>query len=251
MSRLSVLCVVALLPAAAAAQLQLGPRLSPGGIPVLEPPAPPPPAVPVTAGDVLSPGGTRTTEPARAADVLTGDAPTPRGGQQHWLSLNFGSLQPMTARVGVKVWDRPNGSLWVEGYAGSVLFDWMVGAGVRLQYTAAEFGYGDKLMIAPGVGAHILPTWEAAQRRYYRGSWGWGGGGYYEYDYERSPLVFVAADVDISWVHQFSPRFAFELGTKLGVAGRVSGQVGRYYPSYVMFGRDFYPVISFYTGFRF
>ena len=237
MTRLAF-AVLCLLPAAAPAQLRMGPRLSAGGVEVLDAPPPPPP-------DVLAP-------PARAgaaaADVLTATPGGARGGQQHWVSLNLGSLQPTSARLGLKVWDRANGSLWLEVYGGSALVEWMYGFGARMQFTLKEFAGGDQVMVAPGVGAHILPHWSAARRRYH-GDPFWGGG-YYADEYARNSLYFLAADVDISWLHDFSPHFGFELGVKLGLAGRVGGEVGRYYPRGLMFGKDVYPVISFFLGFR-
>jgi len=235
---LLALAVTTATGAAATAQLQMGPRLSPGGIPVLDNPTPPP----VAATDVLAPAAVRsgTVEPT---DILAGTAA--RSGQQHWVSLNLGSLQPTTARLGVKVWDRPNGSLWLEVYGGSVLVDAMYGFGARLQFTAKEFWSGDQLMIAPGIGTHILPQWEAETRGYRRGR-------YSNYsDYRRTTLYFLVGDVDISWLHDFSPHFGFELGVKLGLAARVGGDIGDWYPEYLMFGPSLYPVVSFHTGFRF
>lgn len=229
MTRLAF-AVLVLLPAVAPAQLRMGPRLSAGGIEVLDAPAAPPPT---------------TT----ASDVLTAPAPAPaaaRGGQQHWVSLNLGSLQPTTARLGVKVWDRPNGSLWLEVYGGSVLVDAMYGFGARMPFTVKEFAGGDQVLVAPGVGAHVLPDWRTG--RGYRRGFDWGDSGV---GTARSDLYFLVGDVDISWLHDFSPHFGFELGLKLGLAGRVGGEVGDRYPRALMFGRNFYPVVSVFTGLRF
>jgi len=233
-----------LLAVPASAQLQMGPRLSPGGVPVLGSPTPPP----VPATDVLAPPETRG-DAVPAADVLSG--PPAKTGQQHWVTLGITTLQPFTARVGVKVWDRPNGSLWLEAYGGSELFDWMYGGGARMQFTAKEFGHGDQIMIAPGFGAHVLPNQRIVTRSEYRS--GYYSFGYYDYTYTKSTAVFLAADVDISWLHDFSPHFGFELGFKLGLAFRASGQVGdlaRGVPK-TMFNSNLFPVVSFFYGFRF
>src|SRR5688572_1485587 len=56
----------------------------------------------------------------------TGHIPPPEG-QQHWFSLNFALGQPSIGRVGVKVLDRENNSLWLEAYGGSALYDGMYG----------------------------------------------------------------------------------------------------------------------------
>ena len=79
------------------------------------------------------------------------------------------------------------------------------------------------------------------------GGWGWG----YARDSYTNTLYFVAGDVDISWLHDFGPHFGFELGVKLGLAGRVSGDIGKYYPRSLMFGKDVYPIFAIYSGFRF
>lgn len=251
--RLSLILLAAQLSAVpAVAQLTMGPRLSPGGALVLDAPAAvTPPAPAATATRLLAPDPTApATDPLPATDVLTGVAtPKARSGQQHWVSVNWSAPQPFAGRVGVKVWDRPNGSLWLEAYGGSALFDWMYGFGARMQFTVKEFGSGDQLMVSPGFGAHVLPQWQAETSRYYTS--GYYSFGYYTSDYKRNNLYFLAADVDISWLHDFSPHFGYEIGLKLGLAFRVAGDVGDSYPGFVMFGRNLYPVISVYSGFRF
>jgi hypothetical protein len=192
----------------------------------------PPPVPPVTDG--LPPWVVEYVEyaPERAA------------GQQHWVALNLMLGQPSVARLGVKVWDRPNNSIWLETYGGSALFDGMYGFGVRLQHTAWTFGNGDSILVAPGLGVHILPDWTTYYHHgRHHGYYGWYGG--------RNTLTYLAADVDIAWLHDFSPRFGYELGVKLGFAARLSGDVGDDYPGGVMWGRNAYPIVGVYTGLRF
>jgi hypothetical protein len=62
--------------------------------------------------------------------------------------------------------------------------------------------------------------------------------------------AYLAADVDISWLHDFSPRIGYEVGIKLGIAGRVTGDSDSY-PHGVMFSKDLYPLINVFSGFRF
>lgn len=175
-------------------------------------------------------------------------APEQAAGQQHWVALNLMLGQPSTGRVGVKVLARPNTSLWLEAYGGSALFDSMYGFGVRLQHTAWTVGNGDSIMVSPGLGVHILPDWytwdEALHYNRRRGFWESRRGHW-------SSLYYLAADVDISWLHDFSPHFGYELGVKLGFAARVSGDVGDNYPRHVMWGRNAYPIVGVYTGLRF
>lgn len=245
MTRLAF-ALLLLLPAVAPAQLRMGPRLSPGGIEVLDAPVGTPPA---TASDVLAAPASRTAAPS---DVLTAPiTPVARGGQQHWVSLGLTTLQPFTARLGVKVWDRPNGSLWLEAYGGSELFEWMYGFGARAQYTVKEFAGGDQMLVSPGVGVHILPSQRTLERREYYYD------GYYYYGthdvYKRTTASFLAVDVDISWLHDFSPHFGVEFGFKLGLAFRLSGRVDDnfdFFPN-TMFNSNFYPLVSFFYGVRF
>jgi hypothetical protein len=177
--------------------------------------------------------------------VLAEEYEPAAGGQQHWVSFNFGILQPFTGRVGVKVWSRPNNSLWLEAYGGSVLFDGMYGFGVRVQHTVRDFGTSDHLMVSPGLGVHILPQWATVEKRYDPNY------GFSYYDCSYNSLYYLAGDIDISWLHDFSPHFGFEFGVKVGLAGRVSGTVGRDYPRGVMWGKDLYPILSIYSGLRF
>jgi hypothetical protein len=157
----------------------------------------------------------------------------PPNGQQHWFALNLTTLQPFTGRVQFKVLPRENNSVWLEAYAGSVLFDGMYGFGARVNRAARTWGRGDALMCSPGLGVHIIPS---------GGFWG----------RRHSTLFYLAADVDVSWLHDFSPHFGFEVGVKAGIAGRVGGSWGgSARPDAVMFGRDFYPILSVYSGFRF
>jgi hypothetical protein len=175
--------------------------------------------------------------------------PPPAAGQQHWVSLNLCVFQPFVGRVGLKVWPRANNSVWLEAYGGSVLFDAMYGFGVRVQHTLLEFCGHDRIMLSPGLGVHIVPHRYTLEERQgidpYLG---------YTYTYSYSTyntLYYLAGDIDISWLHDFGPHFGYELGIKLGIAGRLSGRVGYSYPRWIMWGRDFYPIISIYSGFRF
>lgn len=186
--------------------------------------------------------------PPGATEILVDPPPTRRPGQDHWVSLNLTTLQPFTGRVGLKVWPRENGSLWLEAYGGSVLFAGMYGFGARLQYTALGTEHRDRLMIGPGFGAHIIPQYHTYDVVPYTGPYGtmvpsaaW----------RARSLTFLVADVDVSWLHDFSPNFGFEVGVKLGIGGRVSGDIGEDRVEWVMFGKNFYPVVSVFSGFRF
>ncbi len=204
------------------------------------PPPPPPPALEVPAVGVVEP------PPPDPLATLAGQ-PAPATGQRHWVAVNLTTLQPFTGRVQFKVWPRPNDSLWLEAYAGSVLFDGMYGFGGRVQHTAWDSRNRDVITVGPGLGVHILPHWEASRKVR-------GPDGYPYRVYTANPVYFLAGDVDVAWLHDFGPHFGFELGVKVGIAGRVGGTVGDKLPAWtrgVMFGRDAYPILSLYSGLRF
>lgn len=192
--------------------------------PLLLAPPPPPPADP-----------TRTLTGGSALPQLE----APAVGQQHWAAVSLVALQPTVGRVQVRVLPRENGSLWLEAYGGSVLFNGMYGFGARMQWTAHQLTPADAILVGPGLGVHILPDWYDYEGRGHhpRGQW--------------TTLSYLAGDVDVSWLHDFSPRFGWELGVKVGLAGRLSGRVGRDYPDFVMFGKDIYPIFSIFSGVRF
>jgi hypothetical protein len=216
----------------------------PGGgwsYPQIAPAAPPEPLPQVAEPPgglavVPRPDGFPTYTPERPAPPEALPPPPPENGQQHWVSLNLSVFQPFVGRIGVKVWPRPNNSVWLEAYLGSVLFDIMYGFGVRMQHTAYTFGSGGRLMVSPGVGVHLIPRWST--HGYFGGS-------------NHGGIAYLAGDVDLSWLHDFTPHFGFELGVKLGLAGRLAGGERYSYPRGVMFGRDLYPILALYSGFRF
>jgi hypothetical protein len=210
-----------------------------------------PPATRTIYVPASQPGPIPTGLPERTVmvDELPPVSPEMAPGQQHWVSLNLGVFQPFAARIGVKVWERPQNSLWIEAFGGSELYNGMYGFGIRMQHTLWSFGNSDQLMIAPGFGAHILPDWDAVTRTLVVNPNT--GFEHYRYSCKQNTLYYLFGDVDLSWLHDFGPHFGFELGVKFGLAGRVSGTVGRDYPSFEMWGKDVYPVASLYTGLRF
>jgi hypothetical protein len=200
-----------------------------------------------------------------ATDVLTDAPPVPAKPepvanlqQQHWVAFNLLAIQPTAARVQVKVWDRPQNSLWIEAFGGAAIASGMYGFGVRMQHTASGGRNGDALFFSPGAGMHIIPNYTAYYGRYETTSWGgWslfgnsnGATAYSYYHRKKNSLAFIALDADISWVHDFDDHFAFELGCKIGVAFKVKGDIGEDRPG-LMFSDSVYPIIAFYSGFRF
>lgn len=232
---LTVSCGLCIIPTIALGQ-ELGPAVAW--------PAP----LPITGGQPTAPP-VPTGLPERYEATPLPEPPPAAAGQQHWVALNLSILQPMVGRVQLKVWPRPNNSIWLEAYGGSELFDVMYGFGVRMMHTAKVGRHGDVLMTSPGIGLHIIPNWSVSgyDSRPLPGSI-YGYSGYYE---RNNPLYYIAGDIDISWLHDFGDHCGFELGVKIGLAGRVGGTVGNDYPNVVMFGRDFFPIFNFYSGLRF
>lgn len=186
-------------------------------------------------------------DPAR---VGPDDAPMPAAfavGQDHWVAVNLSLLQPTQLRLQASVLRGERRSFAVEAFGGSELVEGMYGFGGRLLWTALHDGIDDALMISPGLGVHFLPEkgrkWEYAL---------WDGTVYR--NSPRTPRTYIAADVDISWVHQYAPHFAWESGLKLGVAGKVGGTWGKDRANVqrsLMFGKDCYPLLNVFWGFRF
>ena len=231
--RFALLVLAGLLSAGRAAAQELLPAQPPDASRLYPPlTAGPPPAPPIDYG-----------LPVQVVEAPPLPAVAP--GQQHWIAVNLVGGQPSVARVGVKVWARENNSLWLEAYAGSALFDFMYGFGARVQHTAWAFRNGDSIMVGPGLGLQILPDWYADEGRYNRRGYWVPGGSHY------TSLFFLAGDVDVSWLHDFTPRCGFELGLKFGLAGHLGGTIGKCYPRGVMWGKDLYPILGAYTGLRF
>jgi hypothetical protein len=152
-------------------------------------------------------------------------------GQQHLIGINLSIFQPTELRLQVAVSHQPTCTWLVEVFAGSELFDLMAGGGVRLQFTRDGNSRGDAFLLSPGLGIHVVPHSESTA-----GS--------------RLTETFAAADVDLSWVHDFSEHFGYELGLKLGIAGRLAGDGDRPF-TFTTFNKDFFPILNIYSGFRF
>jgi hypothetical protein len=153
--------------------------------------------------------------------------------QQHWLALNLVVGQPIEARLQAAVWHRPTRTWLAELYTGAELADLMFGGGGRVQFTAASNERSDALLISPGLGVHVFPRH---------------GGNWFQ-DAEPTTRYFLAADVDVSWLHDFGSHFGFELGLKVGLGLRAAGHWE--HPTSTMFGPDAFPIVSVYSGFRF
>ncbi|MBY0230009.1 MAG: hypothetical protein K2W96_12065 [Gemmataceae bacterium] len=193
----------------------------------------------------LLPATAAAQRPAFDPAVATpDDAPV---GQQHWVAVHLSLFQPTQLRVQATVARGERASLAVEAFGGSELVEFMYGFGGRLLWTALHDGVDDALMVSPGLGVHFLPE---KGRRFEYALWD----GLVYRNSPRTPRTYLAADVDISWVHQFAPHFAWEMGLKLGLAAKVGGEWGKDripVQRSLMFGKDLYPLANVFWGFRF
>jgi hypothetical protein len=183
--------------------------------------------------------------PAVSATAVLADPP--RCGQSHWVNVNLSLFQPTIARLQVGFHHNGHRTWIAEVYAGSVLFEGMYGGGMRVAWTVHSSRHKDALMIAPGVGVHILPQTQPGSTTV-----GYGWFGQTTYWEAKTVRTYVAWDVDISWCHDFSPNFAIEFGTKLGLATKVAGTWGSYDDAKSLrFGEYLYPIVSVWWGMKF
>jgi hypothetical protein len=161
-------------------------------------------------------------------------------GQQHGIAVNLSIFQPTVLRLEVPVYHQEKCTWLAELYGGSEFFDGMAGGGIRVQFTAgANAERGDAFLIGPGLGLHVLPGHGSVF------------GGLVDGGFERTTVrTYLAGDVDFSWLHEFSSHFAYEIGIKLGLAGRLEGNSPDY-QRFLMFSKDFFPIINVFSGFRF
>jgi hypothetical protein len=134
-------------------------------------------------------------------------------GQNAWvtLALQLGNFTGLRAQF--IPFHGENFSVAVEGFAGASFLPEIMpretfGGGVRVSFTAAADAEGnDALLVSPGVDFYFL-----------NGTPGRGLSEYSGYGH----VYYLATNADVSWVHQFSKHFAFELGARVGAAVAVN-----------------------------
>ena len=109
------------------------------------------------------------------------------------------------------------------------------GAGVRVELVVASDHRYNALYISPGVDFRVMP-----------GSAGVPGGWLHFDPYTN--VYIVSATADVSWVHQFSPHFAWQvvgvhIGAGLGLGGQTSSNANA--------RGMILPELSLFTGLRF
>ncbi len=118
--------------------------------------------------------------------------------QEHLVAVQMMLGLEDFARLQVEVLHRDRWTLMVEAQAGvEAIFLPSLGAGLRVGYRAFDDGQSNAFLISPGVDLLYATAVHG--------------------DLISHPgLALVSASVDFSWVHDFAPHFATELGVQLG-----------------------------------
>lgn len=191
------------------------------------------------AGPLVTPAYPTELTPAADAPLAV--------GQQHWVGIYLSLFQPTVGTVQVTLFRRGDVSFAAEIYGGSELVELMYGGGARAIWTAASNHRSDALLIKPGLGLHVFP-----ESRDGMAIASWWGPERWLAD-RKTSRTYLALDAEFSWLHDFSDHFAWEMGVKVGVAGRITGQWGNrhYRPTGLTFGTDAFPIANLFWGFRF
>jgi hypothetical protein len=147
-------------------------------------------------------------------------------GQDNWIAINIVAGSPSGVRLEAFPFTSGNFKVAIEGFVGEQRLSFAGGGGLRLQFRVVG-NARNALYVSPGVDLYVSPP----SSQYF---------GHYK------TLYFVASDVDVSWVHEFSDHFAYELGLKVG------GSVEFNAPAYEsLSGTAFVPDLAIFTGVRF
>jgi hypothetical protein len=173
------------------------------------------------------PGAPPTPPPGPVIDV----------GQEHWLVVQFmlGTEAGIRFQLGFDhacdhTWA---GELFLGAAATRFGVGGVVGVGGRVHYTWMSGRWSDALLVSPGIDVFVLGGHD--RRR-----------GILEPEYPKEDVLFLAPTVDISWLHDFTPHFGWELGLHVGLG---VGLAGRDYRGESA-GGMVTPLLSLYTGFR-
>jgi hypothetical protein len=173
-------------------------------------------------------------QPAKTAIVVAVDTP----GSENVAALNI--MIGLVPAVRAEFLTRLDGGSFVglEAFFGGggtqVGLATMVGGGLRLKIPVLSDHQNDVLFVSPGLDVFVVMKGQYTEDN------AWYGGPY-------SNVYFLAANVDISWLHEISKHFGFELGLQVGAGIAFAGQDG--------FNRvaagEIQPQVSLFTGFRF
>ncbi len=161
------------------------------------------------------------TPPFPAAGETSHAAPEEESLHRHWLALQVLLGLQDVVRLQVEYMHLGRLSLMVEAQAG---YEYIVvpsgGVGVRAAYRVYQ-SQCDAFVVAPGLDF----LWPIQT---------------HDSIVTRTDLIMLAATVDFSWVHEFAPHFATELGAQLGADILLANG-----------GWPALPTLSVYAGLRF
>ena len=142
-----------------------------------------------------------------ANGATDGDTTTKGAGTSNRVSIDLHLGLFTGLRVAILPYSDENLTVAVEGFYGSLalLFGTAYGGGVRVQYRVASVT-SNALLISPGVNVYFSPP----------------SGGFIFGHTDNQ--VYVLANADISWLHEFTSHFGFELGARLGGGFELSSQ---------------------------
>ena len=103
-----------------------------------------------------------------------------------------------------------------------------LGFGGRVQYALASGAWGDHLVVSPGLDLLVLFEGAGVDEPY-------------------QSVLFLAPNVDVIWLHDFSPHFGWELGVHAGIGIGLSGRDDHDRDA----GGRLTPLFSVFTGLRF
>lgn len=130
-------------------------------------------------------------------------------GESHSIALEFQAGMPAGLRLKYFV-----GSGWAieasyGGMISSVGSGDTIGIGARHDFTLASDHENDALVLSPGGNVYFMPGDPTDTSWFFRKPQG--------------TVVFIAANADLMWVHDFSRHFGIELGVRAGIGLAVGG----------------------------
>ena len=186
------------------------------------------PAQPVPPPDQS--GGTEPSFPCLLPVDMT--APAIGQGLQHFIDAKLLIGFPTGVRLQAALDREPTRTWAAEVFAGTALFNPVVGAGGRVFFAPATGRGGDALIIGPGLNFYYCAGDHSSGEGFWLAN--------------RRDGYFLIPDVEISWLHDFASHFGWEIGLNLGLGvgawqayGDQSGRIGPI------------PMLSAFSGFRF
>jgi hypothetical protein len=127
-------------------------------------------------------------------------------GESNWVSVDLDVGLFSGIRADLLPYSDEHLSVALEGFYGGALLSPAYGGGVRVQFRVVA-GQSNALLISPGLDVYLSPPDSS-----FLGHSG--------------NLVYVLANADLEWLHEFANHFGFELGARLGGGIQAGGESG-------------------------